>query len=1079
DAIVWQLRGYAAEESSAGANAGLIYRRAVADTLLGANVFLDYEQHGTYDEGFWRSSFGLELRSAHVNLYANRYWAITDPIADDGEYIYSKDGFDIEVAVKPLPELNVSGGVTYYKWDGEFGDADDKGLLYNLRVRPFSNVLKNIEIETQIDSPQEGDLDWGGKISYSHKLGAPLDSSISAKPLTFDPREHFFDPVRREYNQRIERSGGGDSRQNIIFVVPENSTGTVTLQALQANGNTLAHTLFYNSTLLANATADILAATITIDALGDGAALSLFSANGPWSATVSEKSHIVLENYGSTVRVITGTISVSRGEGSNIPDVIIIEADGVIGHTNVSIFLRGTDLEVGRVAHSADFDALVRLHSGTIRATINNTVHLRVSVHGGVAHITSPDRDPSVTALVSLQLGCQNSLQRDGSHYLHTNYDGCTGDMHLSGFSGNAVLHLGAQGEQLTINVNPAGTILTVVGDYKTEWASYPFAAISGEQRATLSVSGSGNIVYGSATVSISAGSELESAKIAANADNDIIHLLLRRGSITDIGASNASVDCSSSNLRTQTQTEGNLVILAACGDNITFADGDTRNISSRNGIANTAVITVRGGDGDYNFSLTPAGGIVTLENTSGSVATLVIFSAEEATNSFVLNASPADELIRQALGESTINISAEVVSVLSFASTLPKRRFRTELDSEIPLVTLDLSGGLGALTYNFVGTPAASYALYTLSNASEGVILSLASAIAAEETTAFTIRAIDSAGGALNATTTITITVESVHPEQETGELALQGVVVDNTLFINNSYTGILASVINIDNPGEFSGLDTGSSYAFTQPTLAFIDIVPVAVENRAIDINITATTVAGSYTISTELNDDHTGNGSLALNFTLQIVDKLAISSPGGAITDTNSDSSGAVATVLLESGTGLAPYTYSIAAVNSANNQLTNAFSAFSVDASGTVRFNSVSGLSDNAVVTVISRVTDTLGDPADFALTITIYTPLSVQAAAETVTVSRTYTAGDFYVPSNLINGGRAPYTSTITAVTSGNSALTTSSFNINSGTGALALNAAVAIPSIATVAISVTDASGGSAAYNVIVRLTDA
>ena len=61
DAFVWQLRGYAAEEGSAGGNLGVIYRRVAGDeNLVGVNVFLDYESHDYGD--FWRWSYGGEWR---------------------------------------------------------------------------------------------------------------------------------------------------------------------------------------------------------------------------------------------------------------------------------------------------------------------------------------------------------------------------------------------------------------------------------------------------------------------------------------------------------------------------------------------------------------------------------------------------------------------------------------------------------------------------------------------------------------------------------------------------------------------------------------------------------------------------------------------------------------------------------------------------------------------------------------------------------------------------------------------------------------------------------------------------------
>ena len=45
-----------------------------------------------------------------------------------GERLNSRDGFDVAAEFK-VPKLRwISGGLTHYKWDGEFGDADDKGV---------------------------------------------------------------------------------------------------------------------------------------------------------------------------------------------------------------------------------------------------------------------------------------------------------------------------------------------------------------------------------------------------------------------------------------------------------------------------------------------------------------------------------------------------------------------------------------------------------------------------------------------------------------------------------------------------------------------------------------------------------------------------------------------------------------------------------------------------------------------------------------------------------------------------------------------------------------------------------------
>ena len=66
-----------------------------------------------------------------------------------------------------------------------------------------------------------GDADWGVNLSYTHRFGEATATGSSAAEAGFDPRAHFFDPVRREYAQRIDRvtvSGGdgGDVRVTAV-----------------------------------------------------------------------------------------------------------------------------------------------------------------------------------------------------------------------------------------------------------------------------------------------------------------------------------------------------------------------------------------------------------------------------------------------------------------------------------------------------------------------------------------------------------------------------------------------------------------------------------------------------------------------------------------------------------------------------------------------------------------------------------------------------------------------------------------------------------------------------------------------
>ena len=237
DVMLWQLRGFTAKDSKGGANAGLIYRWAQEDTaMFGVNTFLDFEAHDRGD--FLRWSVGGEVRTEWVDLYGNRYLAITDPrLQDDGNYAYTKDGLDIEAAFH-VPNMRwVSGYIKYYLFeskgtDPETGDnnPDEKGFVYGVKVSP--PMAENLRLELELDDQDGGDLDVGGRISYRHEFGGVPAGTRTAGASSFDPRDYFFDAVRREYAQRIGIYGaGGDdvtAYRGVRFVL-SNSSEVVTV----------------------------------------------------------------------------------------------------------------------------------------------------------------------------------------------------------------------------------------------------------------------------------------------------------------------------------------------------------------------------------------------------------------------------------------------------------------------------------------------------------------------------------------------------------------------------------------------------------------------------------------------------------------------------------------------------------------------------------------------------------------------------------------------------------------------------------------------------------------------------------
>ncbi len=208
DALGWHLRGYAGEENARGGNAGLFWRFAKAESLFGANAFLDYERDDNAG-GFWRWSVGAEWKNKYGELSANRYWRITEGKQQTDGYYYTREGFDADVYLRApgLEWAALRGG--YYRWEGERGDNDDEGLRYGLRLSPGGGIF--VEAEYDEDSG-----DFGGSFSYSHTFGEA--SSGAEKADGFNPRLHFYDSARREYSQRISRAGAGVSQFAAVLV---------------------------------------------------------------------------------------------------------------------------------------------------------------------------------------------------------------------------------------------------------------------------------------------------------------------------------------------------------------------------------------------------------------------------------------------------------------------------------------------------------------------------------------------------------------------------------------------------------------------------------------------------------------------------------------------------------------------------------------------------------------------------------------------------------------------------------------------------------------------------------------------
>ena len=213
DVIAWQMRASHNEDAETGANLGLIYRQARdhqsghqgTPMLLGVNAFLDFETHQAGN--FLRYSIGGEIRTGTIDFYGNYYVPLTDPRVDnDGTTYYSAEGLDVEANIGVPSADWLSAVLGYYWWDGEGPHDGEQGQKIGLRARP--NSLWEIELE--YDWADDRQDEFGGRLSYSRQIGEHPTFTASSRPFggNFNPRNHFYDIVRREYSHRIRSYGG-------------------------------------------------------------------------------------------------------------------------------------------------------------------------------------------------------------------------------------------------------------------------------------------------------------------------------------------------------------------------------------------------------------------------------------------------------------------------------------------------------------------------------------------------------------------------------------------------------------------------------------------------------------------------------------------------------------------------------------------------------------------------------------------------------------------------------------------------------------------------------------------------------
>ena len=390
DAVVWQMRAFAAEESSKGANAGLIYRRVAGEGLIGVNTFLDYESNGDYDKAFWRGSLGAEYRSAIVNVYLNRYLGITDGVQRDGGWVYTQDGTDAEldIQVPDFPLGGFSGGVTYYRWEGEYGDEDDKGFRYHLQLKP-AGLGARLRFRLEFDSPDVGSADWGGAVSYSYLFGAPAPAAAAAAASGFDPRAHFFDPVRREYSQRIVRSGGSGVPINYGWVA-----GTSYLSRVGADTVTLTEAADNQDFPRPHRITASTGAASTLRVAANTLRVAASTAGEGWTVSVHQLGTVVFTAEDRTnISIVVGTITIQQS-GSDIGAVRLAAAE---------ITLRGAALEIG--LNSGGDEIFIELEEGGVDAVVPYGDIRALAAHGGEVVTVEADSLGGVKAEIRIADG--------------------------------------------------------------------------------------------------------------------------------------------------------------------------------------------------------------------------------------------------------------------------------------------------------------------------------------------------------------------------------------------------------------------------------------------------------------------------------------------------------------------------------------------------------------------------------------------------------------------------------------------------------------------------------------------------
>ena len=184
------MRVYGAQQDGKGFNAGVFYRHITDNVLIGANAFVDYENHKLGN--FYRYSIGGEAQNKYGSFAANYYVPITDEKRKDGGVIFSRKGYDAKLRLNIPNAKFLKAAVDYYNFGNEHGAESDDGFRYGAEA----HLIPGLRLGLFYD---DGGEELGGEVSYIHTIGEVQQSQTTNAQWTPD----LFAAVSREHSQRI------------------------------------------------------------------------------------------------------------------------------------------------------------------------------------------------------------------------------------------------------------------------------------------------------------------------------------------------------------------------------------------------------------------------------------------------------------------------------------------------------------------------------------------------------------------------------------------------------------------------------------------------------------------------------------------------------------------------------------------------------------------------------------------------------------------------------------------------------------------------------------------------------------